>query len=85
MSWIARAGSRSTEASISSCESLKSSGDQSSNLTDNSPHRVIPPRIDVRENPFDRGADALIALGGGLGIDTGFDYLDHCAGPRKTG
>ena len=41
------------------------------------PHRVIAPRIDVRENPFDRGPHAFIALGGDVGIDTGFDYLDH--------
>ena len=41
------------------------------------PHRVIAPRIDVRENPFDRGPHAFIALGGDVGIDTGFDCLDH--------
>ena len=49
------------------------------------PHRGIAPRIDVRENSFDRGPDALIALGGDVGIDAGFDYLDHSAGPKQTG
>ena len=40
-------------------------------------HGGVAAGIDVREHLFDGCPDAFIARGGRVGIDTGFDNLDH--------